>query len=124
MGSCLVAAYGSWAGQQYCGYHFTTHCAAGLLFDAGVVPLATGEMSRFLPFPYTPKHNEQHGARPQHFLNLATFCHSSISSRHTHFFSLAPPTMHATNYPFTPLCFLSRSARPTMWPHHSKAGSQ
>lgn len=45
------------------GYGFTTHCAPGLLFDAEVVPLAAGEMSCLVPFPYTPKPNEQRGAR-------------------------------------------------------------
>lgn len=70
-----VKAPGSWwlvvvgLGDSSGGYSFTTHCAAGLLFDAGVVPLAAEEMSCLLPFPYTPKPNEQHGARLQHFLH-------------------------------------------------------
>lgn len=61
----VVAGLGDSSG----GYSFTTHCAAGLLFDAGVVPLAAGEMSCLLPFPYTPKPNEQRGARTRHFLH-------------------------------------------------------
>lgn len=70
-----VKAPGSWwlvvvgLGDSSGGYSFTTHCAAGLLFDAGVVPLAAEEMSCLLPFPYTPKPNEQHGAHLQHFLH-------------------------------------------------------
>ncbi|MED6262616.1 hypothetical protein ATANTOWER_022798 [Ataeniobius toweri] len=49
-------------GESSGGHSFTTHCTAGLLFDAEVVPLAAEEMSCLLPFPYTPKPNEQRGA--------------------------------------------------------------
>lgn len=63
--SWLVVVFG--LGDNSDGCSFTTHCAAGLSLDAGVRPLATGEMSCLLPFPYTPKPNEQHGVCPPAF---------------------------------------------------------
>lgn len=53
-----------WLGSSSGGCSFTAHCAAGLSLDAEVVPLAAREMSCLLPFPYTPRPNEQHGAGP------------------------------------------------------------
>lgn len=148
-----VKAPGSWwlvvvgLGDSSGGYSFTTHCAAGLLFDAGVVPLAAEEMSCLLPFPYTPKPNEQHGAHLQHFLHprykdlpfpppgsfltlAPLYCGRSVSfSSPIFFFFFIPPTIQPSNHLFILLCFheacfLSRSAHPSMWPHHSEAGGQ
>lgn len=48
--------------DSFGGLSFTIHCAAGLSLETGIFPLATGEMSCLLPFPYTPKPNKQHGA--------------------------------------------------------------
>lgn len=103
-------------GDSSGGCSFTTHCAAGLSLDARVVPLAAGEMSCLLPFPYTPKPNEQHGTHPPVLFRLhynlslpPSYCvlHDSIiplrcgSSHPGHpFFSLLlPPFIHPSLKP-------------------------
>lgn len=130
-------------GNSSGGCSFTTHCAAGLSLDAGVVPLAAGEMSCLLPFPYTPKPNEQHGARcpalrlhcnlpPSSDRLLPSWLHRSSmlwSVSSSAIFLFAPsilPSLKPAIYP--PLLSWSLRFRgralAAMWPHHLEAGSQ
>lgn len=100
-----------WLGSCCGGNSFTTHCAARLSFDADVVPLAAGEMSCLLPFPYTPKPNEQRRAGLQESLcpEFSSFClHLSLGSFHFYppkatvrlilVIHFAPPTIHHSNH--------------------------
>lgn len=113
----VVAGLGDSSG----GCSFTTHCAAGLSLDAEVVPLAAGEMSCLLPFPYTPKPNEQHGARPlalapsslrsvSSFNGLLSFSTSSIlcAAVYLIFVILTPSIPQTIHLPFFCLCTQSQ----------------
>lgn len=126
-------------GDSSGGCSFTTHCAAGLSLDAGVIPQAAGEMSCLLPFPYTPKPNEQSGARPpastqsslllqsvSSYIRFLPSCPSwlhrsstlwSMSSS-SPIFLLVPPSIHPSNHPFILLCFHGAYALSSSAPHH------
>ena len=123
-------------GDNSGGCSFTTHCAAGLSLDAEVVPLAAGEMSCLLPFPYTPKPNEQHGARPpalalsslrsvSSFNGLLSFSTSSTLGAAVYLI-LTPSIPQTIHLPFSAFVKPVHSvpALPTMRPHHSEAGGQ
>lgn len=100
----------------------TAHCSAGLLFDAGVVPLTADEMSCLLLFPYTPKPNEQRGTRrPALAPWIRLFRHNALSCcapfhPSLPFSPLSPlyitQSINLSCSPFNRACFLNHDDHP------------
>lgn len=133
----LLVVVGQGDSSGGCG--FTTYCATGLSLDAGVIPLAAGEMSCLLPFPNTPKPNEQHGVHPAavaptelplwsfsfyiRLLPASAFPAQSVLHAAVYLilitaFLLAPPSIHPSNHQFILLCFLQAFALSPSAPHY------